>query len=114
MIVAGVLAACTYIQRLNVIGGNAPKGFFTLPAWNGIPNAEAAFPYQVSAVNTIIGSARHKLTDSTRAVSRCGTHNASTMGLETLARGLVSKQHRSDSQYDANCNKFSASEHAAM
>ncbi len=49
---AGVLASCTYIQRLNVLGGNAPKGFFTLPASNGIPNFEAAFPYQVSALHS--------------------------------------------------------------
>ncbi|CAK0750586.1 hypothetical protein CVIRNUC_002002 [Coccomyxa viridis] len=42
----GTLASCTYIQRLNVNGGGAPKGFHTLPAWNGIASFEAAFPYQ--------------------------------------------------------------------
>lgn len=47
---AGALASCTYIQRLNVLGGDAPKAFFTLPAWNSIPNAEAAFPYQVRSL----------------------------------------------------------------
>jgi hypothetical protein len=44
---AGSLARCTYIQRLNPLGGVAPRGLFTLPAWNGIPNFELAVPYQV-------------------------------------------------------------------
>ncbi|CAL5227783.1 g10805 [Coccomyxa viridis] len=46
----GALASCTYIQRLNVLGGDAPKAFFMLPAWNSIPNAEAAFPYQADYI----------------------------------------------------------------
>jgi hypothetical protein len=46
---AGVLASCTYVQRLNVLGGGAPESLIALPTWNGIPNYEATFPYQVNA-----------------------------------------------------------------
>ncbi|BDA42825.1 hypothetical protein COCOBI_03-7180 [Coccomyxa sp. Obi] len=47
----GVLSRCTYIQRLNPLGGNLPTGLFGLPAYAGsIPDFPAAIPYQADYV----------------------------------------------------------------
>jgi len=45
---AGVLASCTHIQRLNVLGGNKPPNLSSLPAWDDVPNFYLAIPYQAS------------------------------------------------------------------
>ncbi len=47
LLCTGVLSKCTYIQRLHVLGGKLPSGFYGLPAYaTSIPNFSAAIPYQ--------------------------------------------------------------------
>ncbi|KAK9909748.1 hypothetical protein WJX75_006866 [Coccomyxa subellipsoidea] len=47
----GVLSGCTYIQRLNPLGGVLPTGLYGLPAYSSnIPNFDVAIPYQADYV----------------------------------------------------------------
>jgi hypothetical protein len=47
---AGTLSSVTHVQRVNTLGGVAPKGLFALPAYNGIPNFQLAVPYQADYI----------------------------------------------------------------